>query len=112
MISLVLGLGNIGKKYVGTRHNVGFEVVARVADALRAVMQPRRTEYDWAIAEQEDRKVVLAWPRTYMNLSGEAAKLLVAELEIQPSKMLVVVDDFNLPLGAIRIRSRGSDGGW
>ncbi len=111
MISLVLGLGNIGKKYVGTRHNVGFEVVARVADKLKAVPQARQSAFDWAVAEMADRKVVLAWPRTYMNLSGEAARELVAQLEIQPSDMLVVVDDFNLPLGAVRIRSNGSDGG-
>ena len=111
MISLVLGLGNIGKKYVGTRHNVGFEVVARVADRLKAVPQVRDSAFDWAIAEIADRKVVLAWPRTYMNLSGVAARELLTHLEIQPSQMLVVVDDFNLPLGAVRIRPNGSDGG-
>jgi peptidyl-tRNA hydrolase, PTH1 family len=111
MISLVLGLGNIGKKYVGTRHNVGFEVVSKVADALKASPQPRSSTCDWAIAERAERKVFLAWPRTYMNLSGEAAVELVGSLEIPPGEMLVVVDDFNLPLGAVRIRPRGSAGG-
>jgi PTH1 family peptidyl-tRNA hydrolase len=111
MISLVLGLGNIGKKYAGTRHNVGFDVVTRVADKLGAQMQPRRSEYDWTVADVAERKIVLAWPRTYMNLSGEAASMLVADLEISPQQMLVVVDDFNLPLGAIRVRPKGSDGG-
>lgn len=111
MISLVLGLGNIGKKYAGTRHNVGFEVVTKVADRLKASLQPRSSKYDWATATVADQKIVLAWPRTFMNLSGEAASELVVELGIQPSDMLTVVDDFNLPLGAVRIRPRGSDGG-
>jgi len=121
MISLVLGLGNVGRKYVGTRHNVGFEVVSRLADRLNATPQPRRPEYDWSTAKvggiadncgrQSERALVLAWPRTYMNLSGEAGRILLTELGMGPSELLVVVDDFNLPLGAIRTRSRGSDGG-
>ena len=121
MIKLVLGLGNIGRKYRGTRHNVGFEVLDRVADRLKAVPRPRRTEYDWATAQVSPgvnnagepirREIMLVWPRTFMNLSGLAARAVLTENEIRPSEALVVVDDFNLPLGAIRIRSRGSDGG-
>jgi PTH1 family peptidyl-tRNA hydrolase len=111
MLSLILGLGNIGKKYVGTRHNVGFEVVDRVADLLKASPQPRVKEYDWLTAETGERLVILAKPRTYMNLSGLAAARLLEEHSLIPSQMLVIVDDLVIPLGTVRIRGKGSAGG-
>ncbi len=111
MISLILGLGNIGERYQGTRHNVGFEVVEKVRQALSASYQPARETYDWAVKENIERRVILAWPKTYMNLCGIAALNLLQENNLMPSQMLVVVDDFNLPLGRIRIRPDGSDGG-
>jgi PTH1 family peptidyl-tRNA hydrolase len=111
MISLVLGLGNIGDKYAGTRHNVGFEVVRGVEKALKAKKRRGTSEYDWAQAECDGRRVYLARPKTYMNLSGLAANALLQKTELPSSQMLVVVDDYNLPLGALRFRKRGSDGG-
>jgi len=111
MISLVLGLGNIGSKYADTRHNVGFEVVLRVESELGAARQPGTALYDWALARHDERDIALARPRTYMNRSGLAAEVLCQLRNISPSEMLVVVDDFNLSLGSLRFRSRGSDGG-
>ena len=111
MISLVLGLGNIGEKYAGTRHNVGFEVLYRVEKTLNAKPKRSTRDYDWAVAKQDDRKIILARPKTYMNLSGIAAEALLQRNDLSPSEMLVVVDDFALPLGTLRFRLKGSDGG-
>ncbi len=111
MISLILGLGNIGKKYHQTRHNIGFDVVDHLIDLTHAAPQPRVKEFDWATFEVGERKIILAKPRTFMNLSGLAAARLLEENELIPSQMMVVVDDFALPLGAVRIRGKGSAGG-
>jgi peptidyl-tRNA hydrolase, PTH1 family len=111
MISLVLGLGNIGEKYAGTRHSVGFEVLYRVEQTLKAKPKRSTRDYDWAVAKQDDRKIILARPKTYMNLSGIAAEALLQRNDLSPSEMLVVVDDFALPLGTLRFRLKGSDGG-
>ncbi len=111
VISLVLGLGNIGEEYAGTRHNAGFEVVNRLAGQLRAQPRDGTPLYDWYEAEFAERLIVLAKPKTYMNLSGRAGLSLVSRMEIEPSEMLVVVDDYNLPLGALRFRAGGTGGG-
>ena len=115
-LSLIVGLGNIGPEYVGTRHNVGFEVVGRVAQALKARRLPSRPSFEAAEADLVGNdgvscRLVLAWPTTYMNRSGFAALELVEELALTPRELLVVVDDVDLLLGALRIRSGGSDGG-
>jgi PTH1 family peptidyl-tRNA hydrolase len=108
---LIVGLGNVGQRYAGTRHNVGFEVVDAVAKQI--AVGPRRADdlYYWCSAEHGRHLLTLVWPRTYMNRSGQAVVDLLDRLETSVGRMLVVVDDFNLPLGSIRFRSRGSDGG-
>jgi PTH1 family peptidyl-tRNA hydrolase len=115
VIRAVVGLGNVGRKYAGTRHNLGFEVVGKVAQTLEAVPLPGRATFEAAEASIQDglpeQKLILAWPTTYMNLSGEAVLELMGELALAPDEILVVVDDCNLPLGALRFRSEGSDGG-
>ncbi len=115
MLTLILGLGNIGKKYEHTRHNLGFEVVDRVVEKLGAKAQRERAHYQWFKAEvgegEDKREIVLAKPTTFMNGSGEAAQELIERLGITPAEMLVIVDDFNLLLGAVRFRQNGSDGG-
>jgi len=111
MLSLVVGLGNIGAAYAGTRHNIGFEVVRRVAEELKAEVQRSTVEYDWACALNGEQKPILALPRLLMNRSGLAVEALLQRNELTPTQMLVVVDDFNLPLGRLRFRSDGSDGG-
>jgi PTH1 family peptidyl-tRNA hydrolase len=111
MLSLFVGLGNIGAAYAGTRHNVGFEVVRKVAEALKAVVQPSTTEYDWAVAGRDENEIVFMLPRLYMNRSGAAIEALLQREELTPEQMLVIVDDVNLPLGRLRFRRDGSDGG-
>ena len=111
MISQVIGLGNIGKRYENTRHNLGFEVLHLVRDRLDAELKPETATFFRAEKTLGDRNIILAWPTTYMNRSGRAAKALLQENDCPPSEMLVVVDDFNLPLGRIRFRREGSDGG-
>ena len=111
MISLIVGLGNPGERYVGTRHNLGFDVVDLAARQLMAKIQQEQEKYQWAVSEIDSRTVTLAKPTTYVNRSGGAVRQLMADLEIELPQLLVVVDDFNLPLGSIRIRMAGSDGG-
>lgn len=114
-VSLIVGLGNPGPKYVGTRHNLGFEVVTRIARILNAVSLPDRSLFEWAQVEQPQEDtldhLILAWPATFMNGSGAAVVDLLGELSVDLGRMLVVVDDVNLPLGVLRFRPEGSDGG-
>ena len=104
-----MGLGNPGAEYEGTRHNVGYAVVDRVAERLG---RPFLTRGRSAVARtgRDDRVLVLAKPLTYMNRSGRAAADLLDELE-PPVDLLVICDDFNLPLGRLRCRLKGSAGG-
>jgi PTH1 family peptidyl-tRNA hydrolase len=111
MISLIVGLGNPGVDCSGTRHNIGFDVVEKVRQELKAARQPRGETYEWAVCERENRQIVLAWPTTHMNRSGMAVQALLADLGIAPANMLVVLDDIHLPLGRLRLRTGGSDGG-
>jgi len=108
MISLVVGLGNPGERYIGTRHNLGFDVVDLAVRQLMAKIQQEQEKYQWAVTEID---MTLAKPTTYVNRSGEAVRRLMADFEIELPQLLVVVDDFNLPLSSIRIRMAGSDGG-
>ncbi|MDH4158030.1 MAG: aminoacyl-tRNA hydrolase [candidate division Zixibacteria bacterium] len=108
---IILGLGNVGAQYEGTRHNVGFEVLKRVRSELKAKGLPDNDLFYSAEKNLGECRLILAWPRTLMNRSGLAAQALLTERAIPPSHMLVVVDDFNLPLGRIRFRRSGSDGG-
>ncbi|MFH1373568.1 MAG: aminoacyl-tRNA hydrolase [bacterium] len=111
MISLLVGLGNIGDRYRGTRHNLGFEVVEKIWRDLKLSPKLPTADYVWVIGERNRRPLVLAWPGTYMNRSGVAVHALLQVNALEPSQMLVIVDDFNLPLGKIRLRPSGSDGG-
>jgi PTH1 family peptidyl-tRNA hydrolase len=110
-IEVVLGLGNQGQGYVGTRHNVGFRVVDELAlrNGLRDWLQ--RPSCELAVITARGRGyVVLGRPLTFMNRSGEAAHELLDELGLSPQSMLVVVDDVDLPLGSIRLRKSGGPG--
>ncbi len=109
---LVVGLGNPGREYVGTRHNVGFEVVDRLAEKHGGSFK-RKWRFAAEVAEiaRPAGKIVLAKPRTFMNRSGSAVAGLVNWLKIAPAETLVVVDDADLPAGEIRLRASGSAGG-
>jgi PTH1 family peptidyl-tRNA hydrolase len=103
---LVLGLGNPGERYRGTRHNLGFRVVREVAARLDAALD--RLECAALIGNEDP---LLAMPQTYMNRSGYAARCLAERYEIKPQNLLVVFDDVELPLGRLRLRRGGGPGG-
>ena len=107
---LTARLGNIGAEHANTRHNIGFMVLDAFAEASNAVFTTQRYG---AVAEAKykGRTFVLLKPSTYMNLSGKAVAYWLKSERIPPENLLVVVDDVALPLGAIRIRMKGSDGG-
>ena len=110
-MKLIIGLGNPGKEYENTRHNVGFNVIDILAK-----------EYDISVTKIKHKaligegrigseKVLLVKPQTYMNLSGDSVREFVNFYKLSPEEIIVVCDDINLPVGGIRIRKKGSDGG-
>lgn len=109
---LLIGLGNPGAEYEGTRHNVGFAVVEALAERARAAFKhDGRADALVAEGRLRGRPVTLVKPLTYMNRSGLAARNLARRLGLEPAEVLVIVDDLNLPLGTIRLRERGGAGG-
>jgi PTH1 family peptidyl-tRNA hydrolase len=107
----VIGLGNPERRYVGTRHNIGFEVVDRVAQELRLQFKPGRGEFLIAQGSFRNQPLALVKPLTFMNESGVAVMEIRDQFEAKLEDLLVVCDDFQLPLGQLRLRLRGSDGG-
>ena len=105
----VIGLGNVGSEYEDTRHNVGFRVIETLAG--EGTRLERRSTYRFVGARIGGRRALLAQPTTYMNRSGDAVSRLAGDFGLKPEEMLVVSDDVNLPLGRMRIRRRGGDGG-
>jgi len=108
---IVVGLGNPGPRYAATRHNLGFRVVERLAAGHSVRSWEERRTCDVAPVEHGSIGFLLVKPSTYMNLSGRAVAELRTEREIRPDEILAVVDDIALPLGQLRLRRRGSDGG-
>jgi len=109
---LIVGLGNPGADYAKTRHNAGFLLVERLAELWRAGWtNERKFVCRVAKAERHGKKVLLAEPQTFMNLSGEAVGGLVQYYQLPVDKILVAVDDADLPLGEIRLRPGGGSGG-
>lgn len=109
---LVVGLGNPGLEYLWTPHNAGFMAIDRIAEQEGVVVQNRRCRALTATCRLAGRKVVLAKPETYMNLSGAAVAALVREFEAEPARdLLVIYDELDLTLGKLKIRERGSPAG-
>lgn len=107
---LIVGLGNIGDEYDGTRHNIGFRVLDAFAKASNAVFEDRRYGFV-AQTRVKNAQLVLLKPSTYMNLSGNAVRYWMDKENIQLENLLVVVDDLALPFGKIRLKGNGSDAG-
>jgi PTH1 family peptidyl-tRNA hydrolase len=107
---LVAGLGNPGKEYENTRHNIGFKVLDALSEASNIVFSDQR--YGWVSEYKfKGRTFVLLKPSTYMNLSGKAINYWLQKENIALENLLVVVDDLALPLGTLRLRAKGSDAG-
>lgn len=107
---LIVGLGNIGAEYENTRHNVGFKILDYLAEQQEATWKTERLG-DLTEFRQKGRTFFLLKPNTYMNLSGKAVKYWIDKEKIPLENVLIVTDDLNLDFGAIRIKTRGSDGG-
>lgn len=107
---LIVGLGNIGAEYEGTRHNIGFRVLDAFAKASNLVFTDRRYGQT-AEASLKGRKLILLKPSTYMNLSGNAVRYWMQQENIPLENVLIVVDDLALPFGRLRMKGKGSDAG-
>jgi len=111
-LHLIVGLGNPGARYARTRHNIGFQLVERLAENWRASWTAeKKFQARVARAERSGRTVLLAEPQTFMNASGETVGAMTAYYRLPLARLVVAVDDADLPLGEIRLRSRGSSGG-
>lgn len=107
----IIGLGNPGEEYAGTRHNVGFWVVSLLARRHGIRLNRHRYNARYGQGEIKGVPVLLVHPMTFMNRSGEAVRPLLKAYALTPQQMLVVYDDMALPLGTLRLRARGSAGG-
>lgn len=107
---LIVGLGNIGDEYVGTRHNIGFHIIDAFADKQNAVWADKRYG---AIAKTrvKNAELILLKPSTFMNLSGQAVRYWAQQEKIPVENILVIVDDLSLPVAKVRMRGNGSAGG-
>jgi PTH1 family peptidyl-tRNA hydrolase len=110
-IFLIVGLGNPGREYADTRHNIGFRIADRLAQTLGVRFARQQNLAFIASAKREGAKLVLAKPQTFMNLSGQSVAGLVRFYKIPPAELLVCCDDIDLPFGTIRLRASGGSAG-
>ena len=108
---LILGLGNPGPRYELTRHNAGFLVLDNLADKYKIKLTQHKYRSLYGKGEIEGLPVILAKPMTYMNESGKAVKALLSAFNLSPEQILVTHDDIDLPLGKIKTKLKGGDGG-
>ena len=111
-IKLIVGLGNPGREYEKTRHNAGFDVTSELISSLPGNFNKKEkfNSIYWE-GRFRGRNIIVQHPHTFMNLSGKAVAALARKNDIQPSEIVVVYDDMDLPLGKIRMRKNGSSGG-
>ena len=107
---LVVGLGNPGDEYAGTRHNAGFMLVERLAGAWGVELRGRLFKARTALARRGAEEVLLIEPKTFMNRSGAAVRAAMAGKDVPAERLVVVYDDLDIPLGEIRVRKRGRPG--
>lgn len=106
-----MGLGNPGSKYAGSRHNIGFELIDKLAESLAVTLGPGKGPFYIAKAKYRQQQLLLGKPSTYMNNSGEAVRQALNWFKLNPAQCLVCYDDLNLDAGTIRLRPGGSAGG-
>lgn len=110
-MKLIAGLGNPGRKYEGTRHNIGFEVLAELARRSASGSAKRSFQAEVVDADLRGVRALLLWPQTFMNRSGVSVAQAKDFYKLSDDELLIVCDDFNLPLAKLRFRARGSSGG-
>ena len=110
-LSLIVGLGNPGRQYAKTRHNLGWQVLDRLAEKLKIGFKAGKGEYYAALLEENEREIVFLKPTTFMNNSGIAVQEALAFFGKTSADLLVILDDMALPLGKLRLRANGSSGG-
>lgn len=110
-MKLVVGLGNPGRRYQGTRHNIGYVVLAELARQFGTTPPKAKFHGEVVEAEMGGQKALLLSPTTYMNLSGTSVQEAKSFYKLTDENLLVICDDLNLPVGKLRFRARGSSGG-
>jgi peptidyl-tRNA hydrolase, PTH1 family len=108
---LIVGLGNPGREYAWTRHNLGWQVVALLSEEWRIPLSKKSLESIWGQGRVEGEGVILAQPTTYMNLSGQAVSRLMAYFKLSPEDLVIIHDDLDVPLWRLKIVERGGPGG-
>jgi PTH1 family peptidyl-tRNA hydrolase len=111
MLNLIVGLGNPGERYKNTRHNLGYRVVDLLAEKNKKGFEPGRGEFLFCEIRIKGERIYLVKPLTFMNSSGVAVVEVIDDFGSGIENLIVICDDVNLPLGKIRIREKGTDGG-
>ena len=111
VVKLIIGLGNPGKPYEHTRHNIGFDVIDELAKKWNAPLNQMKFNGMYASVHRPEGKVILLKPLTYMNLSGESVRPLMDYFDIDVEDIIVIYDDLDLDTGKLRLREKGSAGG-
>jgi PTH1 family peptidyl-tRNA hydrolase len=110
-VKVIIGLGNPGTRYRWNRHNIGFQVVDRLAEISHILISVKRFKFLYGIGWIDSREIVLVKPMTFMNRSGEAIRKAIHFFHIGIEDLIVVHDDLDLPFGRLRFKRRGGDGG-
>ncbi|MBQ3601354.1 MAG: aminoacyl-tRNA hydrolase [Lachnospiraceae bacterium] len=108
---IIVGLGNPGNQYAGTRHNIGFSAITYLSDRFQIPLNQNKHKAILGTGYIEGQKVVLAQPQTYMNLSGESVRALADFFKVPSTDIIIIYDDISLDVGQLRIRKKGSAGG-
>lgn len=108
---IIVGLGNPGREYAATRHNIGFDAITRIAEDNNIKLDFKKHKAICGKGYLGGQKVVLAMPQTYMNLSGESVRELVDYYKVAQEELIIIYDDISLEVGQLRIRKKGSAGG-
>ena len=108
---MIVGLGNPGPQYKGTRHNVGFEVIDKLAEKHKIAVRENRERALIGIGQIDETWVVLVKPMTFMNISGQSVGPLLRKFNLTADRLLVVADDLDMTVGRVRLKPKGSSGG-
>jgi len=110
-VKLLVGLGNPGDKYAGTRHNIGFMVAARFAERYHVSLKKKGYQGFYGVGRAAGEETTILLPQTFMNRSGASVNAAYKSLGVTPGDLIVIYDDLDLPLGRIRVRPEGGHGG-